>query len=325
MGWTGPLCYIFEFMIDTAPQLFHSASNLLTLALAVQRYIYVCHATTAKQWCTIARSKVVICLILTLSVAHMVSRTADRNYSTIMTDGANGTAIIPVCRVEFSHWLTAAPNSLTIYFNTYFWFRVLFVQLFPCISLVILNILLFSAMRRAESRRRRLTVNRNTPKVQSAATSRRASLFGLSRENRRQRDANSTTMMLIVVIAVFLVVEIPLAVMSALHTISSSVHEFMNYELARDIVLFIDTTICLSYPVNFAIYCGMSRQFRTTFSSLILTPCIRLVKPAPSPDENIEENPERSKWNNGAGPSTKITKATVAGTTEANGLLTTNF
>ena len=39
-------------------------------------------------------------------------------------------------------------------------FRVIFVQVLPCISLVILNILLFSAMRRAEQRRRRLTINR---------------------------------------------------------------------------------------------------------------------------------------------------------------------
>jgi hypothetical protein len=31
--------------------------NLFTIAaLAVQRYIYVCHATVAKQWCTLARS-----------------------------------------------------------------------------------------------------------------------------------------------------------------------------------------------------------------------------------------------------------------------------
>jgi hypothetical protein len=37
------------------------------------------------------------------------------------------------------------------------------------------------------------------------------------------------------------------------------VYEFMNYDVARDIVLFINTLICVSYPVNFAIYCGMSR------------------------------------------------------------------
>ena len=49
------------------------------------------------------------------------------------------------------------------------------------------------------------------------------SIFGFTKESRdrRQRDANSTTMMLIVVIAVFLAVEIPLSVISALHTISS--------------------------------------------------------------------------------------------------------
>ena len=42
-----------------------------------------------------------------------------------------------------------------------------------------------------------------------------------TRENKRQRDANNTTLMLIVVISVFLAVELPLMVMSALHTINS--------------------------------------------------------------------------------------------------------
>ena len=41
------------------------------------------------------------------------------------------------------------------------------------------------------------------------------------RENKRQRDANNTTLMLIVVISVFLAVELPLMIMSALHTINS--------------------------------------------------------------------------------------------------------
>ena len=41
------------------------------------------------------------------------------------------------------------------------------------------------------------------------------------RENKRQRDANNTTLMLIVVISVFLAVELPLMFMSALHTINS--------------------------------------------------------------------------------------------------------
>ena len=33
----------------------------------------------------------------------------------------------------------------------------------------------------------------------------------------------------------------------------------MDYTLAKNIVLVINLCICLSYPLNFAIYCGMSR------------------------------------------------------------------
>ncbi len=36
-------------------------------------------------------------------------------------------------------------------------------------------------------------------------------------------------------------------------------YEFMNYDLAKNIILMINVCICISYPVNFAIYCGMSR------------------------------------------------------------------
>ena len=113
-----------------------------------------------------------------------------------------------------------------------------------------------------------------------------------SRENKRQREAHNTTMMLIVVIGVFLSVEIPLMVITALHTISSSLKEFMDYNLTKNIVLVINLCIYLSYPLNFAIYCGMSRyfldfqsnilidflffsQFRATFRLVIISPVVR--------------------------------------------------
>ena len=74
--------------------------------------------------------------------------------------------------------------------------------------------------------------------------------------------------MLIVVIAVFLSVEIPLMVITALHTISSTISsmisssmDFMDYNLTNNIILVINLCIYLSYPLNFAIYCGMSRYY----------------------------------------------------------------
>ena len=38
-----------------------------------------------------------------------------------------------------------------------------------------------------------------------------------------------------------------------------SLHEFMNYEVVKKIILLMNVALCLSYPLNFGIYCGMSR------------------------------------------------------------------
>ena len=99
------------------------------------------------------------------------------------------------------------------------------------------------------------------------------------RENKRQRDANNTTLMLIVVISVFLSVELPLMMMSALHTINSSMElDFMDYQLANTITMFINTAIFLSYPINFGIYCGMSRYEICSIKENILLNIIFWVK-----------------------------------------------
>lgn len=68
----------------------------------------------------------------------------------------------------------------------------------------------------------------------------------------------------------FLLVEIPLAVVTILHIISSSVKEILNYTIVNTLILFTNFFIIISYPINFAIYCGMSRQFRETFRELFL-------------------------------------------------------
>lgn len=77
-------------------------------------------------------------------------------------------------------------------------------------------------------------------------------------------------MMLIVVVTVFLIVEIPLAVISALHIISSAIIEFLDYRVANLFILFANFLLMVSYPINFAIYCGMSRQFRETFKEIFI-------------------------------------------------------
>jgi len=308
--WSTVSCFLYDLLSVTVPQIFHTASNWLTLALALQRYIYVCHAAVAKQWCTLARSRMFVFVVLGFAVTYMLPRVFDRTYAVIQDGPILSTGSQrDVCLVHFSSWVI---KIVDIYFISFWWFRVVFVQIFPCISLVILNILLFSAMRRAEQRRRRLTINKTNnnfkkggsrPK-RSNTIARRMSIFGFSKESRdrRQRDANNTTMMLIVVIAVFLAVELPLSCITALHTISSSVVEFLDYKLVGNIILFINVIICMSYPLNFAIYCGMSRQFRKTFRSLFLNPVRMALCTSRGPADSGEQEAtdgltcNKSKW-----------------------------
>ena len=81
---------------------------------------------------------------------------------------------------------------LDVYFNAYYWFRIIFIVLLPCVVLTVVNTLLIGAIRTAKARRQQLL---RTQRAVATAT-----------ENDR------TTLMLVVVVAVMLVVEFPMVV-----------------------------------------------------------------------------------------------------------------
>lgn len=166
-----------------------------------------------------------------------------------------------------------------VYFTYYYLFRVIFVHLLPCACLVALNICLFKAMKQAQEKREKLF-----------------------RENRKKeckklRDANCTTLMLIVIVSAFLIVEIPLAVITALHIISSLLFEFLDYEIANMFILFANFFLVVSYPINFAIYCGMSRQFRETFKEIFVRGTYKTKKDCNSSRYSLVNGPKTVQTN----------------------------
>jgi hypothetical protein len=77
--------------------------------------------------------------------------------------------------------------------------------------------------------------------------------------------------MLIVVVTVFLMVEIPMACATLIHMLANmSLIPFVDeyYKYLKITILLTNFIIMLSFPLNFAIYCGMSQQFRHTFKQL---------------------------------------------------------
>ena len=200
----------------------------------------------ARTWCTTPRVIKAICTIFFLALLHQISRFLDRQY--LPVHFMYNDKEVDACQFQFSEWVTGIEDY---YFISYYTFRIIFVHIGPCAALVVFNVLLFIALRKAEDNRIKL--------FNSSQSS----------ENRKIRDSNSTTIMLIVVVSVFLVVEIPLAVTTLLHVMQNALDvEMVSYDVLNTTIVFSNFFIILSYPVNFAIYCGMSRLFRETFRDL---------------------------------------------------------
>ncbi|ELT95205.1 hypothetical protein CAPTEDRAFT_154663 [Capitella teleta] len=243
--WCMPYLVLYEYM----PTVFHTASIWLTVALAVQRYIYVCHSMKAKRWCTIPNAIKGVLLIYALAFASQINRFVENDFLPISVySTVNSSKLVQACQIELIGFVQ---QHDVVYFSIYWWSRVIFIHLIPCTSLVILNSLLICTMKKAQRRRDQLLKqNRKS-------------------ESRRLQESNCTTAMLVTVVGVFLLVEFPLAVFFILMIFENTFNVVLiNDNIRHEASLFINLAILLSYPINFFIYCGMSRQFRETFMRL---------------------------------------------------------
>jgi len=157
----------------------------------------------------------------------------------------------------YVHYAAIIEQHMNLYYGAYFWLRVVVAHLVPCSVLVLLNTALVKTMNVARRRRSQLLTRRG------------GGGGAHDRECRRLGDSIATTFMLVAVVGVLLLVELPLAVIFILLIIENTWHRpLMADGVADSAALFINLMIVLSYPVNFFIYCGMSRQFRTTFAAM---------------------------------------------------------
>ena len=242
-------CHPYKFLYEIIPTIFHTASIWLTVGLAAQRYIYICHSLQARTWCTIPnviRGTLVVYIVAILS---QLTKFIDFRYFKFITQSCiDPNKTIAACMEMPRDWVI---DNMTVYQNVYFWFRIIFIHLVPCTSLVVLNGLLIHAMRKAQVRRM-LLLKQNK-----------------KNESRKLKESNCTTLMLVAVVGLFLLVEFPLGIIMTLYVTDNTFDLVLFTEEVYAIMTsFSNFFILLSYPLNFFIYCGMSRQFRETFKRL---------------------------------------------------------
>lgn len=244
-------CYPYKILYEIMPTIFHTASIWLTVGLAVQRYIFICHSLHARTWCTIPNVIRATIVVYTIAVFTQITRVLDfyvERTPAYSLYKEKLTYTYDSCHIKTRAW---AFNYMIIYNNVYYWFRIIFIQLVPCTALVVLNGLLISAMRKARIRAKQLLKQNKKS------------------ESRTLEDSYRTTFMLVAVVGLFLLVEFPLAIIMTMSLADNTFRlELFTEKVYGIMTLISNFVILLSYPLNFFIYCGMSRQFRETFKRL---------------------------------------------------------
>ena len=73
-------CYSYLCLTDFLPSIFHTASVWLTLVLAFQRYLSVCHAHASRWLCTIRNATITAGCVLLVAVLSQIGRFVEMDY-----------------------------------------------------------------------------------------------------------------------------------------------------------------------------------------------------------------------------------------------------
>uniref|UniRef100_A0A0N5B3T4 G_PROTEIN_RECEP_F1_2 domain-containing protein n=1 Tax=Strongyloides papillosus TaxID=174720 RepID=A0A0N5B3T4_STREA len=248
-------CYMYKYTMDGLPPIFHNSAMWLTVLLAGQRFISIEYPIRSRQICSVKNVRLCSIVIVVITIICGLPKFFDSNVS--LYDGwmfhRNGhISHIRTCRSEFTFLVNAlGPNT---YFNLYFWTRIIIFILIPSILLTFLNLSLIRGIRKAEKRKERLLKEKR------------------AREAEKQRDSNSTSLMLVIIASIFLIVNLPQAIFISIVCFCNTFEidlQLMSNDTGIIFKLLSNMMVMATYPINFGIYCFMSSAFRQSFKALL--------------------------------------------------------
>ncbi|VDN03454.1 unnamed protein product [Thelazia callipaeda] len=247
-------CYMYKYSMDAVPPVCHNIAMWLTVLLAGQRYISVKYPMKSNTICNVRHVRLTTLVIILISLFCGLPKSLDYYYEIY-----EGWAFFPDGKIKYIRKCLSGFTALVrfmgpnMFFNCYFWTRVVGFVMLPCMLLIILNFLLIRSIRKAQKRKRRL-VRENR-----------------AREAQRQTDSNSTSLMLVVIVSIFLIVNLPQALFMALLCVCTTFgisFQLLEGNFPTAFLLASNMLVMATYPINFGIYCSMSSSFRRTFKTL---------------------------------------------------------
>ncbi|XP_069107057.1 FMRFamide receptor-like [Argopecten irradians] len=224
--------------------LFGNTAVWLTVAFTLERYIGVCHPMKGKAWCTIRKAKMAVILVFIISLINTFPEFFELEIVEINDIGEVGGDRKAVLKCQTTNF-----GSTSSYQIGYFWWYVAFFNFVPLILLAVFNSILIMSVWKANKTRRTLS---------------NSSVIGET--TRQATEQQKVTTMLISVVIIFLICQLPWAVL-LLYKASAS-----NTQAHGD-SLRIAGNICnllveFNSSVNFLLYSYFSSRFRRTFQSI---------------------------------------------------------
>ena len=226
----------------------HTVSIWLTVILAIFRYVYISAAPhIVKRVCSQSRAKLAIFLTYFVTLIVCIPNFLVLQVDDVQHEGSNATMWIVNYRSE---------SRTDEYLNQFnFWVQAIVVKLLPCCGLTIVSIIIVRKMNQVQRQHQKLMKTKN-----SASTS-----YKLEESKKKSIRA---TRMLLTVVALFLLTEFPIGIMSML----SGILPKFYYEVYSPLGDTMDILALINNGINFLLYCAMSKQFRETFIRIFLNP-----------------------------------------------------
>ncbi|KAL8622044.1 hypothetical protein ACOMHN_056529 [Nucella lapillus] len=225
------------------------ASVWITVLLAVERYIAICHPMQAMSICTTKRARVMIALIFLAGLVVRIPNFFDMELvDKLIVNKDNVTFSKRVLEWRHEDLYNNALYSLVV--------AGLLAGLLPLLALAVLNIRLVVEIRKSTRYLR----------VHLAANSRIHSIIS--------HEETKITLMLIFIIFAFFICQCPYMVFTAIIAINNYyMHLVQHVQLVHDIALIV---LAGKSACNFILYCWFSEKFWNTFKQIF---CLRHCLP----------------------------------------------
>ncbi|XP_045501803.1 G-protein coupled receptor dmsr-1-like [Colias croceus] len=240
-------------------QILHTASILLTLSLAIWRYIAIKYPSHGPSLCTDRRCSIAIATSFLLPPVLCIP---SYFVFTIHQDYAIDHRPSKVFFVDSNY------DGRLYQIN--FWVHAVVIKLLPCVILTVISAWLIRVLYRANNRKKALKGYNACPAATVVNGNGNVFTRKSTKRSKAERRTDRTTRMLVAVLLLFLLTEFPQGILGLMSGMLGRCFFKQCYDLFGELM---DALALLNGAINFILYCAMSKQFRTTFRQIIRAQC----------------------------------------------------